>query len=153
MHKKLLVPLDGTPDSEAVFDEIDVVSFEDSEIILLRVLPPVRGVIVEDDHKIYVDEQMAFLKKEAMDYLEHVARRLELKGLKVRCNVRFGQTAQEIADFAEEEGIELIAMATHGRSGISRLIHGSILEQVRKMVDVPILAVKSTGQKKFEEAA
>lgn len=153
MHKKILMPLDGTSVSEAALDQIDEVNFGDCETILLRVIPPVKGVIVDNDHRIYVDEQMAYLKKEALDYLNCIARKLELKGFNARCEVRFGQAAEEIANFCEEEGIGLIAMATHGRSGISRLIHGSILEQVSKLVEVPILAVKATEAKKFEKAA
>jgi nucleotide-binding universal stress UspA family protein len=61
-------------------------------------------------------------------------------GYEVRLEVRFGtDPAEEIVEYVTQEPIDLIAMATHGRSGLSKLLHGSVAETVLKNVSIPVL--------------
>jgi len=76
---------------------------------------------------------------EAEDSLREVARRLESEVREVECSVRYGAVAQEILDHAEQRGADLIAMSTHGRSGLPRAALGSVAETVLHRSRVPVL--------------
>jgi nucleotide-binding universal stress UspA family protein len=90
-----------------------------------------------------VDEKQ---KEAAEKYLANLAEELRKKGLKVAAMVRTGQqVAVEIIDFAKETGVDLIIMCTHGRSGISRWVLGSIAHKVLTRAETPILLVRSKG--------
>lgn len=61
---------------------------------------------------------------------------------KVRLIVRSGNAADEIVRFAQEEAIDLIVMATHGRTGLQHMVMGSVVERVVRLASAPVLAVK-----------
>lgn len=94
----------------------------------------------------------------ARDYLEGVAARLTGKGLEVEWVVLEGPAAPTIAQRALEGGADLVAMTTHGRSGVARLLLGSVTEQVLRTADVPVLLWKAAhpvakrGTHRAEEA-
>jgi universal stress protein A len=75
------------------------------------------------------------------DLQDVVARRLHFDG-DVRQVVRQGEPSREIVRYAEEEGIDLILMATHGRTGVSHVLVGSVAEKVVRYSPVPVLTVK-----------
>lgn len=74
--------------------------------------------------------------------LREEGRPLRDAGFAVEEVVRFGKPADEIVLFVEDEGVDLIAMTTHGRSGLSKLIAGSVAEEVMRNVDVPVLVFR-----------
>ena len=74
--------------------------------------------------------------------LEAEAKPLRHMGYSVSVAVLGGEPVQKIVSFVENEGIDLVAMATHGRSGLSRLVLGSVAEQVVRRVSVPVLLVR-----------
>jgi nucleotide-binding universal stress UspA family protein len=61
---------------------------------------------------------------------------------KVVCEVRVGQPHKEIIEYTRQEGIDLIVIATHGRTGLNHLMMGSVAEKVMRLSPVPVLAVK-----------
>ena len=90
-----------------------------------------------------VDEKQ---KEAAEKYLANLAEELKKKGLRVMALVRTGQqVAVEIIDFAKEAGVDLIVMCTHGRSGISRWVLGSVALKVLTRAETPILLIRSKG--------
>jgi nucleotide-binding universal stress UspA family protein len=74
-----------------------------------------------------------------------MAQKLRGDGISVRIAVAFGRPAQEIVDFAEREDIDLIVMSTHGRSGMSRWILGSVADKVLRGTHLPVLLVRPPG--------
>ena len=86
---------------------------------------------------------------QAQRYLDRVAGQLDKEVRQNRINVRLtvllGNPAEEIVHFAEQEGADLILIASHGRSGISRWTHGSVAERVFRGSKVPVLVVKAPG--------
>jgi nucleotide-binding universal stress UspA family protein len=143
MYKKILVPLDGSELAITALDEAEKLAKTfDAEIILFQVVPfmPIYGS-PELVTPLIVDEK----QKEATEkYLANLGEELKKKGLKVAAMARTGQqVAIEIIDFAKEAGVDLIIMCTHGRSGISRWVMGSVALKVLTRAETPILLIRS----------
>jgi nucleotide-binding universal stress UspA family protein len=84
-------------------------------------------------------------KKNAQDYLDGQVKRLKTRGIDVDAKVIFGLASQTLTQYAENNGIDLIIIATHGRSGISEWFWGSVAERVLKTSKVPVLMVRPNG--------
>jgi nucleotide-binding universal stress UspA family protein len=145
MYKKILVPLDGSELAKSALDQAEKLAQTfDAEIILFQVVPfmPIYGS-PELVTPLIVDEKQ---KEAAEKYLANLVEELKKRGLKTTATVRTGQqVAVEIIDFAKESGVDLIVMCTHGRSGISRWVLGSIAHKVLTRAETPILLVRSKG--------
>jgi nucleotide-binding universal stress UspA family protein len=114
----------------------------DAEIILFQVVPfmPIYGS-PELVTPLIVDEKQ---KEAAEKYLVNLGEELKKRGLRAAATVRTGQqVAVEIIDFAKEVGVDLIIMCTHGRSGISRWVMGSVALKVVTRAETPILLIRS----------
>jgi len=145
MYKKILVPLDGSELAKKALDEAEKLARNfGAEIILFEVVPfmPIYGS-PELVTPLIVDEKQ---KEAAEKYLANLAEELKKKGLEATGVVRTGQqVAVEIIDFAKESGANLIVMCTHGRSGISRWVLGSVALKVLTRAETPILLIRSKG--------
>ena len=145
--QKILVPLDGSDFAEAVLDEVqELASGNRAEVILFRVGPLPQEVVVENGRVIYLDEQLNWTESEMTDYLRMVERRYRARGLQVRTAIGFGDPVTEILRFANENNVTLIAMATHGRSGLEALWRGSVARGVYRRALTPVL-LKRWSQK------
>jgi len=145
MYKKILVPLDGSELAKRALDEAEkLANCFGAEIVLFEVVPfmPIYGS-PELVTPLIVDEKQ---KEAAEKYLVNLSEELKKKGFKVTAVVRTGQqVAVEIIDFAKESGANLIVMCTHGRSGISRWVLGSVALKVLTRAETPILLIRSKG--------
>ncbi len=133
MIEKILVPLDGSKLAEAVLPSAgELASRLNATVVLLQVLE--RGyhnISAKGYHYIvYPEQQMESDRSNAGDYLKNVASLLENKGVSTQLEVRYGVPADVIIKAADELNIDLIAMSTHGRSGISRWAYGSVADKV-----------------------
>jgi len=147
MYERVLIPLDGSEVAEQILPFAEKVAGPlDAEIALLRVVEPISpgealaagGVVAPD----------AFLLREldAKRYLMNVERQLTEKGLRVRTRVLLGPAADEIVAAAGTLGADLIAMTTHGRSGMGRLLFGSVAEAVLHAAQVPVLMIRMAAK-------
>jgi nucleotide-binding universal stress UspA family protein len=145
MYKKILVPLDGSELAKRALDEAEkLANCFGAEIILFQVVlfMPIYGS-PELVTPLIVDEKQ---KESAEKYLYTLAEELKKKGFKVTTAVRTGQqVAVEIIDFAKESGVDLIVMCTHGRSGITRWMLGSVALKLLTRAGKPILLIRSKG--------
>ncbi len=143
MYKKILVPLDGSEVAESALGEAEKLAKSfDAEIFLFQVVPfmPVYGS-PELVTPLIVDEKQ---KDSAEKYLTGLAQKLKEKSFKVATEVRTGQqVAVEIIDYARETSADLIVMCTHGRSGITRWLLGSVALKVLTRGETPILLTRS----------
>jgi nucleotide-binding universal stress UspA family protein len=138
MFARILVPLDGSALAESVLIQVRrLLARQDAELLLLRVvtLPP----SVEAD----AGEPLDLLWSRAVDYLNNVSAQLSAQGFRVRCKVEEGFPANRILEAARTEKASLIAMSTHGRTGIARWAFGSVTEKVLRASPVPVLAIPS----------
>jgi nucleotide-binding universal stress UspA family protein len=143
MYKKILVPLDGSELAKRALNQAEKLAKTfDAELILFQVVPfmPIYGS-PELVTPLIVDEK----QKEAVEkYLADLVEELKGKGLKVTATVKTGQqVAVEIIDFAKESGADLIVMCTHGRSGITRWMLGSVALKLLTRGEKPILLIRS----------
>jgi nucleotide-binding universal stress UspA family protein len=144
MYKRALVPLDGSSVAEAIIPFIlDIAGPLDMEVVLLRVVEPIAPMVIEGSRHVEVEDIEA-RRTDAEEYLAPVAVELRNKGVRVESRVRRGNTAEEIVAAARETGADLIAMSTHGRGGLGRLMFGSIAQAVLGHVDMPVLLMRAT---------
>ncbi len=154
MQERIVVPLDGSEIGESALRHIENLVSKISpdvqtEVILLHIVSPVHpervpfvGYEVSPD---YTEKQMAEIKGKALDYLNQAGENLKTKGVTVTSKVAVGEeTAEEIIKYAEVLEANLIAMSTHGRSGLSRWALGSVADKVvRHGGNIPILVIKA----------
>ena len=145
MYKRILVPLDGSTFSEAVLPHVRMIADSmGAEVVLLRVMP-----VAMYDTVFAPTSQLPLQRNpeentraQAEGYLQRVAFDHFPPEVMVRLEVSSGATPETILDYAEGESVDLIAMTTHGRSGISRLMVGSVAEEIVRHSHVPVLLVR-----------
>jgi nucleotide-binding universal stress UspA family protein len=146
--KTVIVPLDGSRASEqALPHACEMARRLDLEVILIRVYTiPVMGFTAEDYYTPSLEQILEKAKEEARSYIDGKAAELEHEGLK-RVSARFleGESADQIIDLAKKTPGSLIAMSTHGRSGIERLVLGSVTSRVVRHSGDPVLVVRASG--------
>lgn len=140
MFKKILVPLDGSALAEAILPQVtELVRVHDAELVILRVALA-HGFPGADP-----TEAQLHAVRESEKYLEEVEKGLKGRGLRVSSVVRYGHAAEEVLDHAAFSGVDLIAMSTHGRTGVSRWVLGSVAEKVLRASTTPLLLVRAPG--------
>jgi nucleotide-binding universal stress UspA family protein len=83
--------------------------------------------------------------KASEEYLARIKARLTKEGLDVETRVLTGRPAETITDFAQREKVDLIALATHGRSGVSRWVFGSVADRLVRSLSIPVLLIRPKG--------
>ncbi|MGB8648122.1 MAG: universal stress protein [Anaerolineae bacterium] len=147
MYTKILVPLDGSELAEKVLPHVEEVAHcTDAEIVLLRVPVYAYEAAVGADGPFLPSFPLPDVRgealKEAVDYLHKVKGELALRGLRVSAMVKEGNVAEVIIAFAREAGVDLIAMSTHARTGLNRVVFGSVAEQVLHEAQKPVLLIR-----------
>jgi nucleotide-binding universal stress UspA family protein len=144
MYKRALVPLDGSPLAEGIIPFLlKIAGPLDMSIRLVRVLEPVSPAVGDGMRpSLIVDPETR--RREAEEYLATNAASLRARGVDVSWEVRNGRPDEEIVDAARASGADLIAMSTHGRSGLGRLLFGSVAEQVLRHAEVPVFLMRQT---------
>jgi nucleotide-binding universal stress UspA family protein len=164
--RKVLIPLDGSEFSRQILRVVrNFFEPDDIELILFRAaFPPVLpsdtvpadmfvgGMPIAGSYEAYnraLDTTYAALDKEReqyrlvlLDELQPEVTRLREAGYTVRAQVDYGEPAQSIIDYVQDTGVDLVAMATHGRGGLGRLVMGSVAERVLRSVGVPVLLMR-----------
>ena len=144
MYKRALIPLDGSPVAETILPFIlEIAGPLDIEVVLLRVLQPVPPMVVEGSRHIVVEDEET-RRVDALEYLAALAIDLRNKAVRVETRVRHGMPPAEIVNAAREVQADLIAMTTHGRSGLRRLMFGSVAEAVLRHSDIPVFLLRAT---------
>ena len=144
MYQRILLPLDGSTDEAQIVQLVKAFAANmHSTVILYRVLKPVRELLFHQVVEVGIDEQMAILRKQAIEALDPAKCELAGSGIPVELAVDFGQPAAAILDYAERERVDLIAMATHGRAGLARLVYGSVTDAVLRHGHIPLLVMRT----------
>ena len=133
MYKSVLVAVDGSETAEAILPFIlQIAGPLDLDIYLLRVNPPAPQAVVDAAEMV------------AEVYLSQLARGVAARGVSVKTMVRNGAPTETILAAARDMDVDLIAMTTHGRTGPSRLLFGSVAEGVLREAHVPVMVLKQT---------
>ncbi len=144
-YQHILVTLDGSELAElALTDAVDLAKLSQAEITVLQVISPIDHVIMASaEYPIYIDQQWENKRAVALQYLRDVANRMGYEDNTIHLAIEMGPPAETILDYAGEHGIDIIVMATHGRSGLRRWLYGSVAEQVLHGADIPVLMVRA----------
>ncbi len=153
MLERVLVPLDGSKVGEAaipVLQDLIPKLLPDTkvEITLLGVITTLRHWVVVGEASApvsYTEEELKAIKQKVLDYLDKTGETLKGPGVSVNARVSTGNAAEEILKAVDEIKADMIAMSTHGRSGLKRLAFGSITDKVLQGANIPVLTVRATA--------
>lgn len=149
MYQKILVPLDGSKLAECVLEHVKSIATgcQVPTVVLLRVVEPLSLPANLPDEMAVDAYRDASVKAEdqAKNYLSEMAERLKAEGIVVETDITDGPPAEEILNYAEKKGIDLIVISTHGRSGVSRWFFGSVTDKVVRQSVTPVLTVTPRG--------
>ena len=151
MYEKIMVPLDGSELAECVLPHVEglIKGCHVSNVVFVRVveLPATSHYgEVSISPEIYEETESA-RKSEAKDYLDQIKNRLKYEGTELHSEVLVGRVADSLADYTEKNDIDLILIATHGRSGVTRWVRGSVADKILRYSNVPVLMVRAPGTK------
>lgn len=160
-RRKVLVPIDGSEFSSSAFRTLArLFDPADTLVTLVQVTPIPEGVpfvapeplvigverawhTTPHKQSLFSSQEWDSTRAEVLTSMQDDAQRLEDAGFTVTRVVRFGDPAQEMADLVEEQDFDAVVMATHGRSGLSRAVMGSVAESVLRMVLAPVIMVRA----------
>ena len=145
MYAKILVPLDGSELAEQILPYVkeEAKSFK-SSVVLLHVTPepviPIPETLGETSKSMLEEMQQERLR--SMKYLNNLALGFNESGIRTKCVILEGLAGESIVEYAKANRINLIAMATHGRSGVGYIILGSVADFVLRESGLPILIIR-----------
>jgi nucleotide-binding universal stress UspA family protein len=156
MYQKILVPLDGSDLAESVLPHVEKVARGSPgvEIVLFRVCEP--PVLLADypadlrtEWEQHVQQETDHMQQQCRVYLGEAEKKLRQAGYKITTESSLGnKVADEIVDYATRQKVDLIVLATHGRSGVSRWAFGSVATKVLQSSPVPVMVVRPEDLKK-----
>jgi nucleotide-binding universal stress UspA family protein len=151
-YERIVVALDGSQLAERILPHVEPLAERfGSSITLLRATippsdvvagdvvvgaPPVAGPLVDPTPVVHEE------RKEATKYLDRLTADLRRRGFKVERVVPEGPVAEQIVEHAKKVGADLVALTTHGRSGLGRLVLGSVADAVVRHAPCPVLLVR-----------
>jgi nucleotide-binding universal stress UspA family protein len=145
--KSLIVPLDGSDLAERVLPKaVEFAKQRDLEIVLIRTYHiPTTAYAGVEGYALPIDDLLKDMREEACEYLENKVTDVKKLGLaKVSFRAKEGLPADEIISFAKNLPGGLIAMSTHGRSGVRRWVLGSVTETVVRHAENPVLVIRAS---------
>jgi nucleotide-binding universal stress UspA family protein len=150
MYENILVTLDGSDLAESALPHMEIVykGCEKPKVKLLRVVEPMAMPYGEAVSVISIDmikEAEAQQQEAARKYLKDVSIRLGTVGIPVTTEVLLGRPADEIVDYVNKNNVDLLIMATHGRSGVGRWVWGSVADRTLRNVCIPVMLIRAPG--------
>jgi nucleotide-binding universal stress UspA family protein len=150
MYTTILVPLDGSKRAERILPFVEKLALGfDATTIFLQVIETGLSYVGAYTYYTEVELEMHETKRliaEAETYLGSLQGEFREKGIQARFLVAEGSIVKTIINVAEREGVDLIAMASHGRTGLARVFYGSVAAGVLHQVDRPLLIIRSEGE-------
>ena len=153
MYNKIMVPLDGSELAECVMPHLEAIATgcKITHVVFVRVVAPIQlparlpaqGEFgFQEKDRRAMDEQR---KKTAAAYLEKIVQTTALEGAVLSYEVLEGKVAETLAQWAEQNGVDLIIIASHGRSGVGRWVMGSVADRLLRSICVPVIMIRAPG--------
>jgi nucleotide-binding universal stress UspA family protein len=153
MYRKIMVPLDGSQLAECALPHVEAITTgcKTTNVVFVRVIEPIQlparlpaqGEFgFQDKDRRQIDEQR---KKTAEAYLEKIIQKVALGETVPGYEVLEGSVAETLAAWAEQNDVDLIIIASHGRSGVSRWVMGSVADRILRSVCVPVMMIRAPG--------
>ena len=161
MYGKILVPLDGSELAEGVLPHVEELARRfGSEVTVIQVVAPLAKLVAETvpasleptgaGSTVGLEAAAEAVKAEragAQAYLQGIAERLKAGGIEARVAIVEGMAGDAVVDYAHHHELDLIAMSTHGRSGLLRLFYGSVADHVLRHAGTPVLLIRSKSSR------
>ena len=149
-YRHILVPLDGSPLAEvALAHALALARACGAEVTLLNSVSPMDEVMVSEGEPVFLADLWKARQQAAQTYLDSVSQRPEWRELKTHRIVENAPAAEAIVDHARKHAVDVIVMATHGRSGFRRWVFGGVAEKVLRGADRPVLMVRAHAATDF----
>lgn len=152
MYKNILVPLDGSQLAECVLPHVETIikGCGVERVTFVRVVEPVQILVNTGEESFYdgiLWQQMESQSKAAaVNYIDQLVNRVKHDGVTIQKEVLTdGKAGDMIADYASRNDFSLIIIATHGRSGVSRWVWGSVADKILRSACIPVLMIKAPG--------
>lgn len=149
MYSKILVPLDGSERAEKILAHVRELARQyDAEVIFLQVIecpPVVSGIVGAPFDEEQCRKEVQRRREDVQSYLETWQSKFRENGITARVLLGQGPVVEAILSAAECEGAGIIAIASHGRSGLPRVFYGSVAAGVLHRADRPLLLIRSQG--------
>ncbi|MFH1087551.1 MAG: universal stress protein [Chloroflexota bacterium] len=150
MYSKIMVPLDGSKVAECVLPHVEAVmsGCRAATVIFVRVAEPLPLPLVGEEVA-YSPRDWDRLNEDsravATAYLNNIVSGIRYEGATVKTQVLYGNPADSLADYATKNNVELVVIATHGRSGVRRWVWGSVADRLLRSLCLPVLMVRAPG--------
>lgn len=153
MYKTILVPLDGSKRAEKILPHVEALARqENSKVILMQIIEPASADFVPGLNTMVTPQELEIYwqslkaaEERAGEYLKNKAAELEKKKIAVETLLQRGDAVNGIVSVAKDKNVDLIAMASHGRTGLARVFYGSVANGVLNKVDRPLLLIRAEG--------
>ena len=144
MYQTILVPLDGSKRAERILKHVEELARRfNSRVIFLQVVTAPNLVGYDESGILLYNHHLEQLAKEVESYLNSLKGEFREKGIEAKTCVVGGQVVGQIIDCALEENADLVAMSSHGRTGLARAFYGSVTAGVLNLIDRPLLIIRS----------
>jgi nucleotide-binding universal stress UspA family protein len=144
MYKSILVPIDGSKRAEAIMPHVEDLALNyKARVIFMEVIvpsftaAPTRKSVEQQQKEVETREQ------QATEYLADLQNKFQGKGIDASTHLAHGPVVEEIIAAAEQEDADLVAIASHGRGGLSRAFYGSVTAALLQRIDRPLLLIRS----------
>jgi nucleotide-binding universal stress UspA family protein len=145
--RRILVPLDGSVAAEAVLPFVETLARRlKASLILFQAIRPTAVTSAIPETSPYLPDVVGFLRADAERYLERIADDLATAGLEVSTMVTVESPESGIVSAANDLKADLVALATHGRSGVARWVKGSTADAVVRRTGLPCLVVRASDE-------
>ena len=149
MYKKMMVPLDGSELAECVLPHAKafIKGFNLGDVFLVRVVEPEMPSYRDRDsiNPQAIAQRESSRKSSAKDYLNQVANGLKHEGTALHVEVILGRVTESLIDCVKQNDIDLILIATHGRSGVTRWVRGSVADKILRSSTIPVFMIRAPG--------
>lgn len=146
MYRKILVPLDGSPRAEAILTHVESLAMSLHAAVVLLYVDELSDAMLERDEVVdvntFLDERRQRIKKH-QTYLQDIVDRWRSVDIAAKARIARGGIVACIIETAKRESADLVAMASHGESGLERTFYGSVAIGVLNRIDRPLLIVRS----------
>ena len=149
MYQHIMVPIDGSDLAECVLPHVEAIASGCNvvKVTLVRVVAPFH---LHDyaEEKLPTKERQrlgAKGKENAQNYLDKIVEQLKNKGIAAQAEVLVGDPVKELVNYENKNDVDLVVISTHGRSGISEWVWGSVTDRIMRSSCVPVMMVRAPG--------
>jgi nucleotide-binding universal stress UspA family protein len=152
IYKAILVPLDGSKRAERILKHVEELAHcFNAKVIFLQVVSYPSLVGYDETEILLYRHDIEQLTMQAESYLNSLKGEFREKGIDAKTCVVGGSVVRQIIDCALKENTDLVAMASHGRTGLARAFYGSVTAGVLNLIDRPLIIIRSRGDNKVEK--